>query len=119
MVDRRDSYIEAHQAEFIRHPRFYFFDKGVRNALVGSNDLSPERKGVILEHFLYNQIKNSFLARNLRSTFPFFRTRPGLVGRPVHCVGVGLNEPMPRKSKNILICDWRTFRSLQHYQPFS
>ncbi len=144
MVDRCDCFTEAENSDFIRHPRFYFFDNGVRNALVGSYDLSPERKGVVFEHFLYNQIKNSLMAKNLKPQIQFFRTRSGLeidfivtigkslwaieakagtiaeedlkplrafaelAGRPVHCLAVGLNEPTPRKSKGILICNWRT-----------
>lgn len=144
MIDRCASFTEAPKADTIRHPRFYFFDNGVRNALVGSYDLSPERKGIVFEHFLYNQIKNSLLARNQKAEIQFFRTRSGLevdfivkfgsliwaieakagkvaeedlkplrafrelMGRSVHCLAVGLNEPIPRKSKDILICDWRT-----------
>jgi predicted AAA+ superfamily ATPase len=147
MVDRCDSFIDVASVDVIRHPRFYFFDNGVRNALVGSYDLSPERRGIIFEHFLYNQIKNSLLARNFKGNIQFFRTRSGLevdfivtigssiwaieakagkiadedlkplrtfkalVKGSVHCVAVGLNEPLSRKSKDILICDWRTLLS--------
>lgn len=78
MVDRCDSYAEAEQADFISHPRFCFFDNGVRNALVDSYELSPERKGFVFEHFLYNQIKNSLLGKNIKGKFQFFRTRSGL-----------------------------------------
>ncbi len=144
MVDRCDSYAEAEQVDFISHPRFYFFDNGVRNALVDSYELSPERKGSVFEHFLYNQIKNSLLAKNIKGKIQFFRTRSGLevdfivtigssvwaieakagqindedlkplksfselAGRKIQCVAVGLNETVPRKTKGILICDWRT-----------
>lgn len=147
MVDRCDSFTDAAGADTICHPRFYFFDNGVRNALVGSYDLSPERKGIVFEHFLYNQMRNSLLARNLKGNIQFFRTRSGLeidfivtigqsiwaieakagkiaeedlkplrvfkdlMGRSVHCIAIGLNEPTPRKSKDILICDWRTLLS--------
>lgn len=115
----------------------------MRNALVDSFDLSPERKGLVFEHFLYNQLKNSLLAKNLKGNIQFFRTRSGLEvdfvvtigqsvwaievksgrimeedlkplrafteasGRSVQCVAVGLNESVPRKTKGILICDWR------------
>lgn len=78
MVDRCDAYSDVENADSIRHPRFYFFDNGVRNALVGSYDLPPERKGLVFEHFIYNQIKNSLLARNTKGSIQFFRTRSGL-----------------------------------------
>lgn len=144
MLDRCDPYTENEDLECVRHPRFYFFDNGVRNALLGSFDLSPERKGILFEHFLFNQIRNSLLARNIPGKIRFFRTRTGLEvdfivtmgstiwaieaksgsvdehdlnslrtfakisGRPIRCVAVGLNETLPRKSNDILICDWKT-----------
>ena len=144
MVERCDSFNDVEGADVIQHPRFYFFDNGVRNALVGSYELSSERKGIVFEHFIYNQIRNSLLARNLKANIQFFRTRSGLevdfivsigksmwaieiktgsiaegdlkalrvfkslAGRDVQCIAVGLQESMPRKSKDIFICDWRT-----------
>ncbi len=37
LVDRCDSFTELADVDSIQHPRFYFFDNGVRNALVGSS----------------------------------------------------------------------------------
>lgn len=147
MVHQCDPFTDA-EGDTIRHPRFYFFDNGVRNALVGSFDLAPERRGLVFEHFIFNQIQNSLLARNLKGKIQFFRTRTGhevdfvvtigkdlwaievksgtvneedlkplrafadLLGRrSVRCITVGMRETLPRKSKGILICDWRTLLS--------
>jgi predicted AAA+ superfamily ATPase len=78
MVDRCDVFDDVNGAEPIKHPKFFFFDNGVRNALVGSFDLSPERRGVVFEHFIFNQMRNSAVARNLKFKIQYFRTRTGL-----------------------------------------
>lgn len=78
MVDRCDVYLGASGLDPIRHPKFFFFDNGVRNALTGSFDLAPERKGIVFEHFIYNQIKNSILANARRGQIQYFRSRSGL-----------------------------------------
>lgn len=78
MIDRCDVFTEVSALDSIKHPKFFFFDNGVRNALTGSFDLAPERKGLIFEHFLYNQIKNSSLATSQKVKIQYFRTRTGL-----------------------------------------
>jgi uncharacterized protein len=144
MVDRCDVFTEVEGADIIRHPKFFFFDVGVRNALTGSFDLAPERKGLLFEHFIYNQIKNSAMGKDRKVKIEYFRTRSGLevdfvvtvdsvvwaievkageirdedikslrafadvaVG-PIRKMAVGLRETAPRKSKGVIICDWRT-----------
>jgi predicted AAA+ superfamily ATPase len=76
MVDKCNSFTEL--PDTVKHPKFFFFDNGVRNALTGSYDLSPERRGLVFEHFIFNQIKNSALARNKKIEIFYFRTRSGL-----------------------------------------
>jgi predicted AAA+ superfamily ATPase len=78
LIDRCDVFSGAPALDAIKHPKFFFFDIGVRNALIGSFDLSPERKGLVFEHFLYNQIKNSVLAAGKKAKIEYFRTRSGI-----------------------------------------
>lgn len=40
----------------VRHPKFYFFDQGVLNALIQNFKADPFRKGLLFEHFIVNQI---------------------------------------------------------------
>lgn len=40
----------------IKHPKFYFFDQGVLNALLQNFKVDELRKGLLFEHFIFNQI---------------------------------------------------------------
>ena len=70
-----DDLIEKY--DLIKHPKFYFFDVGVFNGLVGHFDLSPERMGSLAEQLVYSQIVHSAMARQLNWKLSTFRTRGG------------------------------------------
>ena len=65
-------------ASIIRHPKIFFFDVGVLNGLLNNFVVSADRKGMLLEHLVYNQIRNSALAQDKDIEIFFFRTRHGL-----------------------------------------
>lgn len=65
-------------ADLVKHPKFYFFDVGVFNALEGSFDLSSRRKGVMMEHLIFQQIFHSARALKKDLKLNTFRTRAGL-----------------------------------------
>ena len=73
-----DPDLAPEQADLVKHPRFYFFDSGVLNALRGSFELSPERVGTLFEHVVLNQIVNTASGRALHLDLYNFRTRGGL-----------------------------------------
>jgi predicted AAA+ superfamily ATPase len=63
----------------IKHPRFFFFDQGVLNALLQNFNVDNLRKGLLFEHFLFNQIiaiaKGVDQISKMRLTF--YRTEGG------------------------------------------
>lgn len=65
------------ECDLVKHPRFFFFDIGVRNALQGSFDASADRIGRMFEHMVYNQIMNSASARDVEVEAFNLRTRGG------------------------------------------
>lgn len=73
-----DPELDPDSIELIKHPKFFFFDLGVLNALRGSFDLNRERIGVLFEHLVFNQITNSLTAKALEHRIYNFRTRGGL-----------------------------------------
>ena len=73
-----DPDLDSEQCDLVKHPRFYFFDLGVVNALRGSFDLSGDRIGGLWEHFVYNQLMNSIQAGDTEHKIFNFRTRGGL-----------------------------------------
>ncbi|MGZ3746571.1 MAG: ATP-binding protein [Pseudobdellovibrionaceae bacterium] len=40
----------------VKHPKFYFFDQGVLNALLQNFKVDDLRKGLLFEHLIFNQI---------------------------------------------------------------
>lgn len=73
-----DPDLDEIECDLVKHPRFFFFDLGVCNALRGSFDLSGDRVGNLWEHAVFNQITNSACANDSEVQVYNFRTRGGL-----------------------------------------
>lgn len=63
--------------DLVKHPRFFYFDVGVLNALLGSFEISLDRIGKVFEHMVYNQIRNAALSQEKEFQVFNFRTRGG------------------------------------------
>lgn len=68
----------AHQIDLIKHPKFYLFDNGVSNGMLGNFTASKDRIGVLAEQLILNQLVHSSWAHDLEATISTFRTRSGL-----------------------------------------
>lgn len=73
-----DEDLDPKKVDLVKHPRFYFFDLGVLNALRNNFELNSERIGFLYEHMVFNQLINSATAKNLDFRINNFRTRGGL-----------------------------------------
>jgi len=69
---------EKTKADIVKRPKFYFFDNGVLNGLLNGFDVSGDRKGVLFEHLVVNQISASCKAKDIPYKLFYFRTRAGL-----------------------------------------
>lgn len=63
--------------DLIKHPKFYFFDNGVYNGLLGNYTASADRIGVLSEQLVYSQLLHSAAAFNKEIQISTFRTRAG------------------------------------------
>lgn len=72
---RVESFLEAEDADVIKHPKFYFFDPGVLNGLLNNFNVSEDRMGNLFEHLVYAQLVNSAKASDLNLEIFYFRTR--------------------------------------------
>jgi uncharacterized protein len=68
----------APEADLVKHPRYFFFDGGVLNGLLGNFTASADRIGNLFEHLLFNQIHHSSKAKDLEARIWNFRTRGGI-----------------------------------------
>lgn len=62
-----------------KHPRFYLFDQGVLNALLQNFKVDDLRKGLLFEHFIFNQILNLSKGYDVFSKLKlsYYRTESG------------------------------------------
>ena len=64
--------------DLVKHPKFFFFDVGVLNALDRSFDTSSRRIGALVEQLIFQQIFHSANAAKKIFEINSFRTRGGL-----------------------------------------
>lgn len=77
IISRLNAFSRTEYRRLIQHPKFYFFDVGVLNALLGNFQISPDRKGNIFETFIFNQIQSMIHSRAMNMRFSTFRTSSG------------------------------------------
>lgn len=78
IAHRVASFERAPAADTVRHSKLYFFDNGVLNGLLNNFSLGSERKGILFEHLIYSQFRNSAYAADLPIEIQYFRTRHGV-----------------------------------------
>jgi predicted AAA+ superfamily ATPase len=68
---------DSTDADIQKRPKFYFFDTGVLNGLLGNFVASGDRRGMLFEHLVISQIVASAKARDIVVKLSYFRTRSG------------------------------------------
>ena len=61
----------------VQHPKFFFFDTGVLNALLGNFQASDDRKGMLFEHLFFNQLISSAQHQDQEICVSTYRTNHG------------------------------------------
>jgi predicted AAA+ superfamily ATPase len=77
LVVRADAFAKSATRRLVQHPKFYFFDNGVLNGLLGNFGASPDRIGRLFEHLLFGQIVHSAAAFDQTVRVSSFRTEHG------------------------------------------
>ena len=76
-MTRIDSFTKSESRRLIQHPKFYFFDVGVLNGLLGNFKLTDDRRGYLFEHFIVNQIITLTQIYGGNSRLSTYRTESG------------------------------------------
>lgn len=77
ICDRVEPYF-IEDADLVKHSKYYLFDIGVVNGLLGNFHASADRVGLLFEHLFFNQLKNNSYSIDIELKISHFRTRGGL-----------------------------------------
>jgi uncharacterized protein len=77
IVQRTEPFTRSANRRLVRHPKFYFFDVGVRNGLLGSFDVSGDRIGSLFEQLVFSQLAASAAAADCDIRIASYRTAHG------------------------------------------
>ncbi len=77
LVHRLESFAKSEKRRLIQHPRFYFFDNGVLNALLGNFNCSDDRKGQLFENLFVTQLLTALRASEMDFRISNYRTDAG------------------------------------------
>lgn len=77
IVQRLLPFAKSARRRLVQHPRYYFFDPGVLNGLLGNFKVSPDRIGNLFEHLVSSQIVHSASAIDKRINLSSYRTEHG------------------------------------------
>ncbi len=77
IVNRCHSFSNIERKRLVQHPKFYFFDTGVLNALRGGFEATDDRKGGLFEHLFFNQLIASASSLDREICVSSYRTEHG------------------------------------------
>ena len=77
VVNRISAFSKSDKVRLIQHPRFYFFDVGVLNGLLGNFETSNDRLGKLYEHLVIQSIHATAQALDKEIRISVFRTSAG------------------------------------------
>ena len=77
VVRRAEPFTRSLNRRLVQHPKFYFFDVGVRNGLLGSFDVAGDRIGSLFEQLVYSQLLASAAAADVDVRISSYRTTHG------------------------------------------
>ncbi len=77
IIRRIDAYAKSDLRRLVKHPRYYFFDTGVLNGLLGNYKVSDDRIGMLFETLMVNQIHDLAASLDAPVRFSTYRTEGG------------------------------------------
>jgi predicted AAA+ superfamily ATPase len=77
LVRRVEAFAKTERRRLLQHPRYFFFDNGVWNALLGNFAASPDRIGSQFEHLFHGQLHATAAARDVDLRISSYRTEHG------------------------------------------
>lgn len=114
IVKRCDAFAKSDKRRLIQHPRFFFFDVGVINALLNNFSASSDRLGFLFETLVHNQISTSLSYTDEDYRISSYRT---VAGAEVDFI-IEINDRLIAievKTGSVVKNDLRGFESFESY----
>lgn len=77
LLHRFEAFTKSAKKRLVLHPRYFFFDCGIYNALIKNFDVTLDRIGKLFEHLIFNQILHSASALDEDVRISNYRTSAG------------------------------------------
>jgi predicted AAA+ superfamily ATPase len=77
IVRRAEAFTKSARRRLVQHPRYFFFDTGVLNGMLGNFEPSPDRIGGLMEHLVFSQIVHTASSWDREIRVSSFRTEHG------------------------------------------
>ncbi len=77
LVHRVGPFTRSANRRLVQHPKFFFFDVGVRNGLLGSFQPDADRIGSLFKQLVFSQLLSSAYARDREIRISSYRTEHG------------------------------------------
>ncbi len=77
IVRRSEAFRKSLRRRLIQAPRFFFFDVGVLNGLLGNFTVSADRIGPLFEQLIFNQLVHSIASKDKKMRISSYRTEHG------------------------------------------
>jgi uncharacterized protein len=77
IAHRVPSYAKSTRKRLVQHPRVFFFDNGILNALLRNFKVSTDRAGMLFENLVHSQIRAGAAAADIEVDISSFRTEHG------------------------------------------
>ncbi len=77
LVHRCPPFARSERKRLLQHPKFYLFDLGVLNGLLGNFKASEDRKGALFEHLVFNQLLQTSATLDAELRISTYRTEHG------------------------------------------
>jgi predicted AAA+ superfamily ATPase len=115
LIRRVDAFAKSLTRRLVQHPKFFFFDVGILNGLLGNFEVSADRVGRLFEHLVCNQILNEASARDAEVRIATYRTEHGAEVDLIVEVGAQLFAIEVKASRLAAASDLRGLNSFREY----
>ena len=115
IAHRAEPFARSTRPRLVQHPRYFFFDVGVLNGLLGNFHASPDRVGLLFEHLVYTQILHSAAACDRDIRVSAFRTEHGAEVDLIVELGGTIYAIEIKASRTVGLSDTRGLRRFADY----